>query len=479
MKQKTKQIVIMVVVILLGLTVLSPLFAMSESEYKKFSENEEYYQNLCASYTADDKALCESFTEYKKEKISRAKDDIKNAESTIDEIKGKIVNEEQKLEAYHNEIAELQVDIASNEKLVTKTENAIRAVETQIKEREDRIKELDELIKEFLVNMQGEMRVNGFIEFIMGASDFSDIVRRSEGMKRIKEYNEALINEVLAEKELLQADMDNLESKKIQLEDEKELLLVQIEKSKTLYEVIEKIVSELRVQKKDQENLVEQSTQISKSQEEDLKNIFQEVIYIEPDPETGEGGGSIPGGGVSSSGWGRPVGGNYSVGNGVWAYDSGGKHLGQDYPAAVGTSLLAPADGVVVGTRDNGCSNNYNIYDGCGGGWGNYLNMIVNVNGSYYGLLYAHISPGGMLVGSGQQVSAGQAVAQMGSSGMSSGPHLHVEVYYLGGDVDTAFSHYTTNTFGTGGSTSERGNSRCNSNGNSAPCRVNPRSVFP
>lgn len=517
MKQKIKQIVIMVIVLLLGLTLLTPLFAMSDTEYNKFSENEDQYQKLCSSYSPDDRDTCESFSEFKKEKIKRAKEDVKSAKSSISEIKGQIGEEENKLESYHKQIQELEVDIIANEKLVTQTEGSIRTVEKQIKDREDRIEELDLLIKSFLVNMQGEMRVNGYIEFIMGASDFSDIVRRGEGMKRIKEYNEALISEVLEEQALLEADKKNLVSKKEQLVNEKELLVVQVEKSKTLYSVIDAIVKELRVQKKTQENLVEQSTRISDSEEAKWKDIFEQAppppppvvtppvgvpdavpgetpnipnvpnvpnAPNAPDAPDAPSAPSVPSapttsGGHASSGWIYPVSGNFRVGNGVWSYDSGGKHLGQDYPASIGTTLVAPANGVVVRTSDVGCGDNYNISDRCNGGWGNYLNMIVNVDGNYYGLLYAHITPGGMLSSSGQKVSAGQAVAKMGSSGQSSGPHLHVEVYYIGKDTNTAFSNYTTNTFGTGGSTSERGNSRCQSNGNNAPCRVNPRSVFP
>lgn len=485
MKQRIKQIIILAVVLFLGLGMLSPLFAMTDAEYNKFKAKEDHYTKVCKNYGPEMASECAAFADYRNEKIARTKEEIKNANSSLEDIKKNLDEEERKLQKYHVEIKKLESDIVENEKNIADIESTIKTVEKEIKEREDHIEELNQLVKQFLVNMQGEMRVNGYIEFVMGASDFSDIIRRSEGMKRIKEYNEALINEVLEEQKLLEADKEKLVVKKKQLESEKELLVVQVDKAKALKETIEVVVKELMVQKAHKEQLRKESISISNAEAQKLKDIFERPA---PPPSSGNGGGSNTGagntgGGHSSNGWRYPIGGSFSFGPGVWNYPGwlgGTKHLGQDFSASIGTPIVAPANGVVIKTQ-GGCPTWGGFPNSCNGGWGNYMNLIVNVGGSYYGILYAHIEAGGFVAGQGQAVSAGQQVARVGSSGSSTGPHLHAEVYYLGNSgIDQAISYATTNTFGTG--SSSYGNEsayRCGSNGNSAPCRMHPRSVWP
>ncbi len=85
-----------------------------------------------------------------------------------------------------------------------------------------------------------------------------------------------------------------------------------------------------------------------------------------------------------------------------------------DIGAPKGTSIYAAADGVVLIARQNGAWN---------GGYGNYV-VIKHLNGTQ--TLYAHAST--VLVSAGESVIQGQTIAKMGSSGESTGPHLHFEV---------------------------------------------------
>ncbi|OPY60313.1 MAG: Murein DD-endopeptidase MepM [Pelotomaculum sp. PtaU1.Bin065] len=103
-------------------------------------------------------------------------------------------------------------------------------------------------------------------------------------------------------------------------------------------------------------------------------------------------------------------------------------HSGIDIGAGYGTAILAVADGVVTTAA----------YDA--GGYGNYL-IIDHGNGNK--TLYAHMSQ--MSVGVGQTVKQGQTIGFVGSTGMSTGPHLHFEVYVDGTRVDPLlyFSNYT------------------------------------
>ncbi len=87
---------------------------------------------------------------------------------------------------------------------------------------------------------------------------------------------------------------------------------------------------------------------------------------------------------------------------------------GVDIGASKGTSIYAAADGTVIIARSGG---------GWNGGYGNYV-VIQHSNGTE--TLYAHASK--VLVSVGQQVSRGQTIAQIGATGLATGPHLHFEV---------------------------------------------------
>ena len=85
-----------------------------------------------------------------------------------------------------------------------------------------------------------------------------------------------------------------------------------------------------------------------------------------------------------------------------------------DLGAARGTPIHAAAEGIVIIAHNNGA---------WGGGYGNYL-VISHPNGTQ--TLYAHMIHA--IISSGQHVSAGQTIGYLGSTGLSTGPHLHFEV---------------------------------------------------
>ena len=94
-------------------------------------------------------------------------------------------------------------------------------------------------------------------------------------------------------------------------------------------------------------------------------------------------------------------------------------HGGTDIAAATGTPILAAADGVVEIAGYNA------------GGYGYYVKLS---HGDGYETLYGHCSV--LLVSTGQTVKQGQVIAKVGSTGHSTGPHLHFEVRYNGSKVN-------------------------------------------
>ncbi len=117
----------------------------------------------------------------------------------------------------------------------------------------------------------------------------------------------------------------------------------------------------------------------------------------------------------------KPAVGYYTSGFGIRSAPLGGRvkmHEGLDIANEIGTSVYAPAEGTVV-------------YADVKPGYGK---TIIIDHG--YGLetWYAHTSK--MNVRTGQKISRGQLIAQIGNTGRSTGPHLHYEVRFHGTPVD-------------------------------------------
>jgi len=95
--------------------------------------------------------------------------------------------------------------------------------------------------------------------------------------------------------------------------------------------------------------------------------------------------------------------------NGLWS-----NHHGVDYPANKGTPILAIESGTVI-------QSNY---------IGRYGNLVEIDHGNGFTTKYGHASQ--LLVNVGQQVQQGQVIALVGSTGYSTGPHLHFEISQVG-----------------------------------------------
>ena len=91
-------------------------------------------------------------------------------------------------------------------------------------------------------------------------------------------------------------------------------------------------------------------------------------------------------------------------------------HLGQDMGAARGVRVNAIADGVVLKA-------------GATSGFGQVVVVRHTIGGRTVSSVYGHVVDGDRYVRAGQKVSAGQRIADVGSSGNSTGPHLHLEVW--------------------------------------------------
>lgn len=118
----------------------------------------------------------------------------------------------------------------------------------------------------------------------------------------------------------------------------------------------------------------------------------------------------------------------------VRTWNNQGMHYGIDISGinVAGTDIVSAEAGTVI-LALNGCTHNYPKYSscGCGGGFGNYI--IVDHGGGYC-TLYGHCQSVDVSVG--DYVSRGQVIGHVGTTGYSTGYHLHFEVRYNGERID-------------------------------------------
>ena len=149
-----------------------------------------------------------------------------------------------------------------------------------------------------------------------------------------------------------------------------------------------------------------------------------------------ESGSSVADLGSSEVRWPFPVGVRISDDYGPRVAPCGGCstfHKGLDMTPGAGTPISSVADGVV---RETGETDT---------GFGNYAVVDHVVDGELVSTLYAHMEWGSLTVSEGQPVKAGQILGAVGSTGQSTGPHLHLEVWAAGTDPVDPYAWLTRN----------------------------------
>ncbi|WP_030044006.1 peptidoglycan DD-metalloendopeptidase family protein, partial [Streptomyces resistomycificus] len=101
----------------------------------------------------------------------------------------------------------------------------------------------------------------------------------------------------------------------------------------------------------------------------------------------------------------------FERGNYAWKPDGVGRHTGQDFAADAGVPVVAVRNGTIAWSNNKG------------GAYGQWVGLAAE-NGHVY--TYCHLSQ--RRVKTGQRVSVGQELGKVGSSGNSTGPHLHFEM---------------------------------------------------
>ncbi len=454
-----KRILLFIAMILLSSTV----YNVSAVDYN-FAQNEDYYSALCSSSAAArNVTACTAYQAYVNQKVKDAEKELKNLQADLKNLSGNILAMAKKISDYNNQIALLEKDISNLEKSILSSEKAILELGVEIVARSKLIDGIDQTIKDRMIQMQSFVSLNSYIDFMMGAKDFSDLVIRIEGINDITSYDRSQMDKLVVEVNALNADKAEVErQKEAQIQNKSNLELNRATTAQLKVSVTQ-IVTEYRKQQEVLEAKAEEIAGDLKATQAILKGVSEALKNV-----------------PTSSGFIRPLS-SFRVSAGVWAYPEGGTHLGVDMATSVGSIDKAVANGVVI-YSSNGCPTYGYLGNSCGKPGrtysGNQVYLMVSVNNKSYAIVYMHLMQNSVAA-IGTIVDAGDYVAKLGSSGSSTGPHTHIEVIYLG----TNNVGYYANSwkgdlyFGTHSGTDGL-NYRCDYNGHKAPCRENPMTIF-
>ena len=386
-----------------------------------------------------------------------------SAEDSISDLEQQLQQLEQENQKYQKILDDTKSDIAEKEEyksaLVSKvqvldekiavTREKISSLNDDIKEKQDAYdKGLSEVEDQFdaLANRLRILYMSGNatdLEIIFGAKDFSDLIDKMELVKSLANSDKELIseiqtklNELSTKKEALEADKKDLETQQASLKSDQDefnkLISDNDEILKNLYASNSEAQNSLEsaaLQSDEIEAKISQYYAAQKAAAEHAAQASQSSSSSSSSSGSSSSGSSSSGSSSvivpSGSGFAWPTPGFVSLSSEWFEDREVYNHGGIDIAGAgiMGTPVVAAADGTVVATNSS-CTHNWgkSYSCGCGGGYGNYV-MISHAGGKM--TVYGHLTS--LTVSSGQSVSRGQVIGYVGSTGNSTGPHLHYE----------------------------------------------------
>ena len=338
----------------------------------------------------------------------------KNIDQQIAETNSEIAGVKSKMSTTLNQITRLNSQISSYEDEIEDLQSQLDNLNAQIEEKQKNVEEQQknydeqqEALNKRLVAIY-EAGTTSYLDMLLSADSLTDFISKYYMIEQLAEYDQDLLRKIEETKNRLENEKKELESSKQEVENTKTSMVAK--KNSLSVSVKEKntLVSNLSEEEKSLEEQLEQF-------ERDKKAIQAKLAAIAAKSAKS---GSVVSVAPSAAGYATPLAGKTkaSITTGFYGYSG---HTGVDFACSSGTPILAVKSGtVVISEALRYASGKYRSY-------GEYV-VIDHGDGTM--TLYGHGSPGTRTVSVGQTVSQGQQIMSVGSTGNSTGPHLHFEV---------------------------------------------------
>ena len=354
------------------------------------------------------KSIQDKQNQIKEEKGER--DKIKNSITDVKKVKAQLEQSKNDLSAYVTELDHTVMEINDKiDSLNSDIEIKQREIDQTRKELEDAIKVKDDQYASMKKRVQAiyEQGDDYYLELLFSTHGFGDFLNSVENIEKLADYDAKMytryqesVNYVTACEEKLESEQESLQELKNAAEDEKK-------------------ATEDLIKAKEQQ-IAEYSADIAHKaatlQEYEAELAAQEAVIAEIERAVAAEQSKLSQARAYDGGsfcWPAPAYTRVSSEYGYRIhpiYKTQKFHSGVDLAAPSGSDILAAYDGVVVGAGYNASMGNYVMID----------------HGDSLMTIYMHASK--LLVSNGQNVSRGQRIALVGSTGNSTGPHLHFTV---------------------------------------------------
>lgn len=387
-------------------------------------------------------------------------------DAQISEIKEKQAQNEAEAEELNAQLESLRSETADaqayQETLVAQIENYQESIDlareridelnSSISTLEDEIEKADaeyaDTFEQLKVRLNALYTSGGeltTLEILLDSTSLYDFSVRSEAIQGVTRHDKQLMEEIKAYMLQTQEQRDELSVQKEELAEQKKDLESKQSELQVLEEENQRLIEELQLQSAEAENLIAENEAESQDYLAQLDSLIaqrseqaareEEERQQALENQQNQGGGASDAGSSSSGSSGSSGSSNdssvlntgnlsfswplagYGYGSITQYYGNNG-HMGLDVGIPYGTPIYAAESGQVISAEYHWS-------------WGN--NVLIWHNGTY-STRYAHCSS--LAVSAGEYVQKGQVIGYAGSTGNSTGNHLHFEVYQNGSRVD-------------------------------------------